>query len=61
MTYVDTGKNTQTIGHCRVCKFQWVVTADVKGKTGSHSKPYDGKRCPFCNRNSVYYTKESNR
>ena len=48
----------QDIGHCRKCKFQWVVVDGAKGKNSSTVR---GQVCPDCRSADVYYTKEDNR
>lgn len=50
-----TEKKTQDIGHCRECDFQWVVKDGTKGQT---HEGVTGRKCPFCNSERVYYTKE---
>lgn len=49
---------TQDIGHCRRCKFQWVIKDGAKGKNYAYIK---GRVCPVCGSERVYYSKESNR
>lgn len=61
MPYIDTGAKSQDIGHCRHCKGQWVVTANIKGKVATQDNTATGRVCPFCKSQSVYYTKEDNR
>jgi hypothetical protein len=61
MPYVDTGDKTQDIGHCRTCKGQWVVTANIKGKKATHENTATGRVCPYCQSAAVYYTTEDNR
>lgn len=51
-------RKTQDIGHCRVCKFQWVVKHGIKGKNSSTVR---GQVCPDCRSSNIYYTKEDNR
>jgi hypothetical protein len=61
MPYVDNGQKFTDIGHCRTCRGQWVVTANLRGKTGNDRHTYSGKVCPYCKNSSVRYTKEDNR
>jgi len=61
MPYIDTGAKHTDIGHCRRCKGQWVVTANVKGILPTHANTATGRVCPYCKSQSVYYTKEDNR
>lgn len=61
MPYIDTGSKTTTLAHCRRCKGQWVVTANIKGKVATESDTATGRVCPYCQSESVYYTKEDNR
>lgn len=61
MPYVDAGQKSHNIGHCRKCKGQWVVAPGTKGKRGGKDNTYNGQVCPYCNSQSVYYTRESNR
>lgn len=61
MPYVDTGDDYTYIGHCRKCKGQWVVAANIKGKIATHKDTATGRVCPYCQSQSVYYTTEDNR
>lgn len=61
MPYVDSDRKTQDIGHCRTCKGQWVVTANLRGKRGNDAYNYNGQVCPYCRSGNVRYTKEDNR
>lgn len=61
MPYVDNGQKTQDIGHCRACRFQWVITANIRGDKGNHTHTYNGRKCPMCGAASVRYTQEENR
>jgi hypothetical protein len=61
MPYIDTGDKTTDIGHCRTCKGQWVVTANIKGKKATHDHTATGRVCPYCKSTAVYYTTEDNR
>lgn len=61
MPYIDTGARYQYIGHCKTCKGQWVVTANIKGKSATHDNTTTGRVCPYCRSQSVRYVKEDNR
>lgn len=61
MPYIDTGAKYTLIGHCRRCNGQWVVTANLKGKSATHDNTATGRVCPYCKGTSVRYEKEDNR
>ena len=51
--------NTNEIGHCRHCGFQWVIREGAKGKKYSN---VSGRVCPFCGyTDSIEYSQEDNR
>lgn len=61
MPYIDKGQSSTDIGHCRTCKGQWVVTANIRGKKATENDTANGRICPYCQSASVYYTSESNK